>query len=84
MNDERLISVGDTVMWRGAWGSEPPKQAKIVYMELCVREREKYGIEVEKAYFVDKNRLCVSLDSGHWAYGFQIEPIDKYAEQESV
>lgn len=80
MNDERLISVGDAVMWRGDWGNDLPQKAKIVHMELCAREREKYGIKVEKAYFVDKNRLMVVLDNDKWAYGFQIEPIDKYAE----
>ena len=80
MNDERLISVGDTVMWRGAWGQDAPKPAKIVHMELCVQERMKYGINVQKAYFVDKNRLCVTLDNHAWAYGFQIEPIDRFAE----
>lgn len=75
MNDENVISVGDTVMWRGTWGQDAAKPAKIIDMQLCEEERMKYGIDIEKAYLKDKNRLCVVLDNHAWAYGFQIEPI---------
>lgn len=71
----KTISVGDTVMWRGKWGADPAKPAKIVRMELCEQERSKYGVGVEQAHLRDKNRLCVDLDNGSWAYGFQIDPI---------
>lgn len=74
-----VLKVGDTVMWRGSWGSEPAKRAKIVRMELCKVERDKYGVEVSSAWLQDKNRLCVDLDNGSWAYGFQIEPIGSAA-----
>ena len=72
-----VINVGDTVMWRGKWGADPAKPAKIIRMELCKQERDKYGVEVNSAWVSDKNRLCVDLDNGSWAYGFQIEPIVK-------
>lgn len=75
MNEADVVRVGDTVIWRGSWGNDAPKQAVIESMELCKREREKYGIPVNEAYWSDKNRLCVSLSNGSWAYGYQIEAV---------
>ena len=69
------IRVGDEVMWRGAWGSQPPRKVKVLRMELCEYERQKYGVEVEEALLKDKDRLCIDLSSGNWAYGFQIQPL---------
>lgn len=69
------IKIGDEVMWRGAWGSQPARPARIESMELCELPRMKYGVSVTEAFASDKDRLCVSLTNGSWAYGFQIEPI---------
>jgi hypothetical protein len=49
-------------------------------MELCQHEREKYGIPVTEAHDIDKNRLVVSLDNGHWAYGEQLSLINHKEE----
>ena len=57
-----------------------PMPAKIVSMELCQHEREKYGIPVTEAHDIDKNRLVVSLDNGHWAYGEQLSLINHKEE----
>ena len=75
-----MIRVGDTVIWRGSWGKDAPIPAKIVSMELCEHEREKYGIAVSEAHDIDKNRLVVSLDNGHWAYGMQLTLINQMEE----
>ena len=75
-----MINIGDEVLWRGSWGTDAPMPAKIVSMELCQHEREKYGIPVTEAYDIDKNRLVVSLDNGHWAYGEQLSLI-KHKEE---
>lgn len=72
---DKIIKVGDEVIWRGGWGSDAPRRAKIVAMELCENERDKYGVDVSAAYLRDKDRLCVTLDTGNWAYGFQIQPL---------
>jgi len=40
----------------------------------------KYGIPVTEAHDIDKNRLVVSLDNGHWAYGEQLSLI-KHKEE---
>jgi len=67
------IKVGDTVLWRGHWGSDPAKPAKVEAMELCEQPRQKYGIQVETIHYRDKDRTLFVLDNGHWAYGYQID-----------
>lgn len=69
------IKVGDSVIWRGGWGRDVPKEATITAIELCENEGDKYGMEVQEAYAKDKDRCCFTLDNGHWAYGHQIETI---------
>jgi hypothetical protein len=75
-----MIKVGDEVIWRGSWGRDTPAPARIVSMELCESRREKYGITVTEAYEVDKDRLVVTLDNGHWAYGEQLELLKQKEE----
>lgn len=70
-----IIKIGDTIRWRGAFGYDDPKTAKIIYLELCENEHEKYGVPVEFISIKDKNRTIFDLDNGHWAYGSQIEII---------
>lgn len=79
-----IIKVGDTVMWRGAWGRDAARPAKIVGMELCEAPRMKEGIRVRSAFLADKARLVVDLDNGSWAYGFQIEPIEEDANEPAI
>lgn len=70
---KRTIKVGDTVTYRGAWGTEPPKEAKVTDIELCENEHEKYGIEVNEVSGVrDIRRSVFGLDDHHWCYGYQI------------
>ena len=69
------IKVGDTVMWRGGFGREAPKPARIVAMDKTEMPREKYGQSVTEADWSEKNYLVVSLNTGNWAYGEQLEPM---------
>lgn len=76
-NTNRL-KVGDKVMWRGAWGSEPAKMATVETMQLCA-EGSKYGKDIKSAdWDVVKNgrKIIVDLDNGHWAYGNQLSKIN--------
>jgi len=70
------IKEGDVVIWRGGWGTQSPKKAIVVRMELCENEREKYGELIDAIDLKDKNRAVFSLDNGHWAYGYQIEVVE--------
>ena len=49
-------------------------EAKITGIELC-KAGEKYGIGMDKIFVEDKDRCTFDMDNGHWAYGYQINPI---------
>jgi hypothetical protein len=72
-----LISVGDSVMWRGAWGSESAKPVRVTAMELCAAPRQKHGVPVTEVPRTLKDYVNFTLDNGHWAYGYQIELLDE-------
>ena len=69
------LKVGDHVIWRGGFGCDPARPAKVESMELCERPHTKHGEPVEEADWNDKNRLIVTLTNGHWAYGDQLSPM---------
>ena len=73
-----ILKTGDKVMWRGAWGSEPPIEAIVTEITLCPVGK-KYGkpIKSTKWETIRAGKIVVSLDNGHWAYGTQLEPIKK-------
>ena len=69
------LSVGDKVMWKGGFGSQPPKEATITGIELCSYSGAKYGTSVSSAEWSQKDRIVVDLDNGHWARGSQLSPM---------
>lgn len=72
------LKIGDDVIWRGAWGKEAPKKAKVESIELCANG-SKYGKDVKSVDWdtitSGKRSVTVSLDNGHWAYGHQLNEI---------
>jgi hypothetical protein len=76
---EPVLRIGDMVMWRGAWGSEPAKVAKVTGIEVCA-VGTKNGMSVSNAKWTTvksgKKTIVVDLDNGHWAYGSQLDPIE--------
>lgn len=77
---QKVIRVGDSVSWRGSWGSQPPKLAQVIHIEKTENEREKYGYAVNEVAVEEKNYAVFSLNNGHWAYGDQIQPIENEPE----
>lgn len=69
------IKVGDTVMWRGGFGSCVPLPAIIDRMEVTTHPRCKYGKMVDEVAIelIEANRVLFTLDNGHWAYSEQIK-----------
>ena len=69
------IKIGDNVMWRGCWGTSPPKLAKVTGIELTDAPEEKYGTNVNEVdiNIVKENRVVFHLDNNKWCYGFQVE-----------
>lgn len=75
----KTLSVGDRVIWRGAWGSKDPQPATVLCIEKdCV---DKEGTEVAQIPWesTDTSGVVVILDNGHWAYGYQIAPVPEGA-----
>lgn len=72
------LKVGDTVMWRGAFGREPPMPAVIEDMQVTDRPREKYGDYVDEVSLrlVRRGRVVFGLTNGHWCYSDQIDLPD--------
>jgi len=70
------IKVGDTVLWRGGFGCDAPKPAKIVAMDKSEHAHDKNGgYSVAEADWNEVNYLTVTLDNNHWAYGTQLFPM---------
>ena len=74
MANKITLKVGDSVMWRGAFGSEAPKEAVVESIEIC-KKGGKHGRCVEQVFWSKKDEIVVDLDNGHWARGSQISPI---------
>jgi len=76
----KIIKVGDTVSWRGSWGSHPPRAAKVIHIEKTEQPRQKYGESVDSIKVTEKSYAVFILDNGHWAYGDQIRRIEDEPE----
>ena len=74
-----MMKVGDTVMWRGCFGMDAPKPAKIESIEETQQRRSKYGDAVNEIAWSRKDYALVTLDNGHWAYGEQLSPVAQAA-----
>lgn len=69
------LKVGDTVLWRGGFGSDAPKKAVVEGIEIT--NGGKYGDPVDEVDWTkvyDRN-VTVDLDNGHWAYASQIKRV---------
>ena len=68
------LKVGDTVMWRGGFGSDAPQKAVVTGIEVCPAG-EKYGESRESVDWRRIHSVVVDLDNGHWAKGHQISRL---------
>jgi hypothetical protein len=72
-----VLRVGDTVLWRGNFGTAGAMRAKVVRIEETEYPRTKYGTEVSEILWsaVRNNYACLDLDNGSWCYGEQVSPL---------
>ena len=74
INQMSKLKLNDIVKWRGAWGTQPSKDAKVIGIEInCVNKCGDATNEVNWSDVHDRT-VIVSLEGGHWAYGNQIKP----------
>lgn len=71
----KTIKIGTKVVYRPAWGSEPPTTAIIRKIEKCAHKGEKYGKQVNQISWSSKDYGVYDFDNGHWCYGYQIDEI---------
>jgi hypothetical protein len=69
------IKIGDTITYRGCFGSDLPKQAIVEHMEVTPQRRSKYGESVREVGvdMVKDNRVLFSMSDGHWCYSDQVD-----------
>lgn len=74
MAKSKVLKIGDRVNWSGSWNTDPVEIATVVDIEKT-RPGEKEGISVEEISW--KDNFVVTLDNGHWAYKYQLSPIEE-------
>lgn len=65
------ISIGDKVLYRGAFGRGPIEEVIVEHIEKC-EPGEKYGDPVDSISEPDLLHATFSMSNGFWAYGHQI------------
>jgi hypothetical protein len=69
------LFIGDTVLWRGGFGNDPGRPAKVTSIER-VSPGENYGDSVTSLPWSQVPTCAVvDLDNGHWARGSQLSPF---------
>ena len=68
------IKVGDTIQYRGCFGMDDPKSAKVTAIDVSEFPRDKNGDSVTQVSYgiVEQDRATFSLDDNHWCYGSQV------------
>jgi hypothetical protein len=74
-NGNKTIKVGMEIYYRPSWGMDAPKISKVISIELCENENEKYGVSVEEVPVENVNLCVFDLSDGHWCYGWQVFAI---------
>ena len=67
------LRVGDTVMWKGSWGKDIAKEVIVTDMEYSTDGKIIKVMDWETV--MSGREIIVSLNNGHWAYGFQLSKI---------
>ena len=71
------IKLGDTVWWRGSWGNEGWKEAKVKGIDLVRSGQKDNGIPIPWVPVEAIGSCVFDLDNGHWGYGYQIKPKEQ-------
>jgi len=72
---DNKLKIGDTVNWRGAWGTAPVKQVMVESITKVTNGKD--GKPVTNVLWDDINgrEYIVNLINGHWAWGQHISKI---------
>lgn len=75
----KKLKVGDKVICKGGWGSQPPLEVIVEAIYLCPKG-SMHGREVKSVLWNTVlgngiGQVVVILNNGHWAYGTQLTQI---------
>ena len=85
MANKNIIKIGSKVIYRGNFGMGCPEKVTIESIDMCEKERDKYGDAVESIDWDMKNYGCFTLSNGHWCYGEQIDLLlDEEEPEEEI
>ena len=85
MANKNIIKIGSKVIYRGNFGMGCPEKVTIESIDMCKKERDKYGDAVESIDWGMKNYGCFTLSNGHWCYGEQIDSLlDEEEPEEEI
>ena len=85
MANKNIIKIGSKVIYRGNFGMGCPEKVTIESIDMCEKERDKYGDAVESIDWDMKNYGCFTLSNGHWCYGGQIDSLlDEEEPEEEI
>ena len=85
MANKNIIKIGSKVMYRGSFGMGCPEKVTIESIDMCKKERDKYGDAVDSIDWGMKNYGCFTLSNGHWCYGEQIDLLlDEEEPEEEI
>jgi hypothetical protein len=75
-----ILTVGEEVMHRDGFGSDPPRKARVKQIEILHTGNPDDGEIVKEILWTDLTRspraALVILDNGKWAYGDQVDRIN--------
>jgi len=69
-----ILRAGDTVNWKGAFGSGSEKDAVIKTIEIGCSGKNGQIVNAVPWSAVNDRSVVVDLTNGSWAYGNQITP----------
>jgi|TARA_B100001094_G_scaffold203856_1_gene197779 hypothetical protein len=74
------LRVGDAVSWSGGFGMEAHREATVVGIQVNYSNGSKDGVAVDEIdwWHIQERNQIIDLDNGHWAWAFQIKPIEEY------
>lgn len=84
--EEKVIKVGSRVMYRGCFGVDPAKEAKIESITKSLEKRSMDGCSTKSIDWDEKEYGYFTLSNGHWCYGYQIVDLldDENEEKEEI
>ena len=74
LNERLPIRIGTKVVYRGGFGFEGRKVARVTHIEQTFHPNEKYGHEVDEVTY-SQDHYVLNLDDGHWCYSHQVDGV---------